>query len=75
MSKLEENLTRLEELTAKMESGDLTLDESLSVFEKGINYLNRVRNQLLEAEQRVQVLLDNGKLEPFTPPPRRGEDE
>ena len=74
MSKLEENLTRLEELTAKMESGDLTLDESLAVFEKGINYLNRVRNQLLEAEQRVQVLLDNGKLEPFTPPPRRGEE-
>lgn len=75
MSKLEENLARLEELTAKMESGDLTLDESLAVFEKGINYLNRVRNQLLEAEQRVQVLLDNGKLEPFTPPPRQGEDE
>lgn len=74
MSKLEENLARLEELTAKMESGDLTLDESLAVFEKGINYLNRVRNQLLEAEQRVQVLLDDGKLEPFTPPPR-GEGE
>jgi len=73
VSKLEENLTRLEELTAKMESGEMPLDESLAIFEKGINYLNKVRHQLLEAEQRVQVLLDNGKLEPFTLPPR-GEE-
>jgi len=73
MSKLEENLARLEELTAKMESGDLPLDESLAIFEKGIHYLNKVRHQLLEAEQRVQVLLENGKLEPFTPPKQEEE--
>ena len=55
--KFEDALTRLEEIVRELESGDLSLDVSLKLFEEGIK-LSRVCNKRLEeAERRVEVLL------------------
>ena len=67
--KFETAMKRLEEIVAKMESGDLPLDESLKLFEEGIK-LSRVLNKKLEeAERKVEVLVKDEKggfrTEPF----------
>jgi exodeoxyribonuclease VII small subunit len=49
-------LKELEALVQLMERGDLTLDESLAQFEKGIALLRGCEAQLKAAEQKVQIL-------------------
>jgi exodeoxyribonuclease VII small subunit len=61
-------LAELEALVERMEQGDLTLDESLRQFERGIQLTRSCQHALQEAEQKVQILLDKGQqqtLEPF----------
>jgi len=54
----ETSLEQLEKLVLQMESGDLSLDESLSQFQQGVE-LTRHCQQLLEnAKQTVEKLLD-----------------
>lgn len=53
----EKKLTRLEEIVTKMESGDLSLEESLKLFEEGIQHSRECHKQLSEAEEKVKVLL------------------
>jgi exodeoxyribonuclease VII small subunit len=53
----EKKLTRLEEIVAKMESGNLTLEESLKLFEEGVKNSRECQKQLTEAEEKVKVLL------------------
>ena len=53
----EKKLTRLEEIVAKMESGDLALEDSLKLFEEGVKLSRECNVQLNEAEQKVKVLL------------------
>ena len=57
-------LEELEALVECMEGGQLSLDESLAAFERGIHLTRRCQQALSEAEQRVQVLLerDDGSL-------------
>lgn len=62
----EDALSQLESIVARLENGDLPLDESLKLFEEGIR-LSRFCNQKLnEAQKKVQVLLkgNGGELEP-----------
>ncbi len=55
--KFEESLARLEQIVKELESGDLSLDVSLKLFEEGIK-LSRICNKRLEeAERRVEILL------------------
>lgn len=54
----EKKLDRLEEIVGKMESGDLSLDQSLKMFEEGIKLSRDCHSQLDEAEQKVQLLLE-----------------
>jgi exodeoxyribonuclease VII small subunit len=49
-------LSELEEIIGKMESGDLSLEESLKFFEKGIKLHRQCHNALSSAEQRISVL-------------------
>jgi len=61
-------LAELEALVEKMEQGDLSLDESLKQFERGVQLTRSCQQALQEAEQKVQVLLEKGgqqTLEPF----------
>lgn len=52
----EASMTELEEVVEKLEAGDVTLDESLELFEKGINLVKSCRNKLDEAEKKVKIL-------------------
>jgi exodeoxyribonuclease VII small subunit len=51
-------LAELEALVAKMEQGDLSLDESLKQFERGVQLTRSCQQALKEAEQKVQILLE-----------------
>ncbi|MGH8583462.1 MAG: exodeoxyribonuclease VII small subunit [Gammaproteobacteria bacterium] len=72
----ERALEELETLVEKMETGELSLEESLQHFERGVSLTKTCQKALSEAEQRVKILLDKeGKpdLAPFTPPPAEGD--
>ncbi|MDY7219707.1 exodeoxyribonuclease VII small subunit [Denitrificimonas sp. JX-1] len=59
----EQSLSDLQALVERLESGDLSLEESLATFEKGIALTRECQSALQDAEQRVQVLLEqNGTL-------------
>ncbi len=65
----EDALAELEQLVERMEQGDITLEESLKSFERGVALTRTCQKALQEAEQKVQILLEkNGQqtLEPFT---------
>lgn len=53
----EQGAARLEEIVAKLESGEATLDESLKLFEEGSKLLGKCGAMLDAAEQKVDVLL------------------
>ncbi len=53
----EKALARLEEIVKKMESGELSLEESLGLFQDGVEYAKTCRELLAEAEYRVEHLL------------------
>jgi exodeoxyribonuclease VII small subunit len=55
--KFEEALERLEAIVQKLESGDLTLEESLKSFEEGTKLATFCNKKLEEAEQMVSVLM------------------
>jgi exodeoxyribonuclease VII small subunit len=54
----EEQLAELEKLVDQLERGDLTLEQSVSLFERGVHLSNACKDQLAAAESRIQVLLD-----------------
>ncbi len=53
----EENMAELEEIAAKLENGDVTLDESLKLFERGIKLSKACQKKLEEAEKKVKILV------------------
>ena len=54
-------LEKLEELVSSMEEGDLSLEDSLQAFEKGIKLTRECQTALKRAEQKVQMLIsENG---------------
>lgn len=75
--KFEDALNRLEKVVSKLEDGDISLEESLKLFEEGIK-LSRFCNQKLdEAEKRVEILLKGKdgvvKTQPFDPSINSGQ--
>lgn len=67
-SLFESSMEELEKLVEQMEQGDISLEESLKAFERGIKLTRTCQQALQEAEQKVQILLEkNGQqtLEPF----------
>ncbi len=64
----EEALEELERIVAQMEQGEISLEDSLKAFERGIHLTRTCQQALQEAEQKVQQLVEkNGtaQLEPF----------
>lgn len=62
---LEESLAQITQLITEMEQGELSLEQSLERFEKGITLIKHSQFILAEAEQKVQILLKkNNKEEP-----------
>ncbi|UNK41518.1 exodeoxyribonuclease VII small subunit [Luteimonas sp. S4-F44] len=54
----ENALGQLEALVERMEGGELSLEESLGAYERGVGLYRRCRQALEEAEQRVRLLSD-----------------
>jgi exodeoxyribonuclease VII small subunit len=66
----EATLAQLEELVARLESGELPLDEALRTFEQGVRMTRECQAALTAAQQKVQQLLqrgDNIVVEDFEP--------
>ncbi len=59
----EQSLNDLEQLVTQMETGELSLDDSLKAFEQGVKLTRECQNILDEAEQKVQILSEqNGEV-------------
>jgi len=55
----EESLTELDTIVQSLEQGELSLEESMALFERGLNLSQLSQVKLQAAEQKVQILLDN----------------
>ncbi|MBW7982089.1 exodeoxyribonuclease VII small subunit [Enterobacillus tribolii] len=63
----EQALGELENIVARLESGDLPLEEALGEFERGVQLARQGQQTLQQAEQRVQILLNDDPSAPLTP--------
>ncbi len=64
----EKSLTELESLVERLEQGDLTLEESLKTFERGVALTRACQAALKQAEKKVEILTTRGGhavVEPF----------
>lgn len=69
----EQALGELETLVSAMESGEMSLEDSLRAFEQGIRLTRECQEALTQAEQKVQLLLsEDGATAPFA---GTGEEE
>jgi len=67
----EQSLDALEQLVEQMERGDLSLEESLSAYERGVGLYRKCQTALEQAELRVRLLSDPqdpASAEPFASP-------
>jgi exodeoxyribonuclease VII small subunit len=62
---LEQSLKDLESLVAELETGELPLEEAMKKFENGIKLTRACQTALKEAEQKVEILLNDSKTEVF----------
>lgn len=53
----EKTIKSLEDLISKMESGKLSLEESINSFETGVRLTNQCRSILEQAQQKIQILM------------------
>ena len=62
--KFEDCLVRLEQIVSQLEAGNLSLEDSLKVFEEGIGLARHCAKYLADAEHRIEVLAkdDTGAL-------------
>ncbi len=63
-------LSRLEALVARLERGDLPLEEALATFEEGVALSRRCSERLEAAERRIEILVGEGaqQARPFEEP-------
>ena len=63
--KFETALEELEQVVEQLESGDLSLEDSLAAFEKGVGLVKLCNQKLTEVEKKVELLVKDmeGKLQ------------
>ena len=64
----EQAMQRLEDIVKKMEEGNVSLDNALELFEKGVNLIKLCQKKISSAEQKVALLIQDSQdifLEPF----------
>ncbi len=70
----EASLDELEKVVKELEAGDLPLERSIELFEKGMDLSDTCRKQLEDAETRVEMLIrKEGKIAGRAVPPRKTE--
>ena len=62
---LEETFIQLEEIIAKLEQPEVTLDDSFALYQKGMEKLKSCNTMLDEVEKKMQILTADGTLEDF----------
>jgi exodeoxyribonuclease VII small subunit len=60
----ESALTELEAIVKNLEDGNLTLEKSLELFERGVELSRYCHARLEAAERRLEVLTERGEVEP-----------
>ena len=66
-------IAELESIVKKLEDGDLPLETSLQLYERGVQLSRFCHSSLEEAERRIEVLNERGELKPA--PAALGEDD
>ena len=61
----EASLKKLEGLVEQMESGELSLEASLKIFEEGIKLTRECQKSLKEVEQKVSLLMEKNGEQPY----------
>ena len=59
----ETSLTELETIVTRLERGDLALEESLGLFERGVELSRACHARLEDAERRIEILNERGQLQ------------
>ncbi len=67
-------LAELDLLVKKLEDGDLSLEQSLALYERGVQLSRFCHTKLEEAERRVEILTERGELKP-APASLVGDDD
>ena len=71
MASFEDSLKKLESIVDRLEKGDLSLEESLKLFEEGVGLSAVCKRELEAAEGKVEMLIKQRdgslKAEPFPP--------
>ena len=60
-------IAELEAIVKKLEEGDLPLEKSLELYERGVQLSRFCHARLEDAERRIEVLNDRGELKPAPP--------
>ena len=71
----ESALTELETIVKSLEDGNLTLEKSLELFERGVELSRYCHKRLEAAERRLEVLTERGRVEPAPEALTAAEDE
>lgn len=71
MKSFEENLSRLEELTANIRKQDISLEDALASFEEGIKLAKTLEKDIEKIEGKIQILMNQPvKADPSSPVPQ-----
>lgn len=62
---IEEAFLKLDETITKLESGDISLEDSLKAYEEGMKYIHACNASIDLAEKKVMVIRENGELDEF----------
>lgn len=71
----EQSLGELENLVQSLESGDLTLDQALAAFEKGVRLTRECQQTLNDAEQKIETLIKSREADAPSSPDGAQENE
>lgn len=62
----EAGMSELEALTARLETGDMTLDETMKTYEKGVTLAAQLKRQLEDSRKRIeQIDPETAEITPF----------
>ena len=60
-------IAELDGIVRKLEEGDLSLEQSLALYERGVQLSRFCHTRLEDAERRIELLTDRGELKPAPP--------
>ena len=71
----ESAIAELEKIVKTLEEGDLALEKSLELYERGVQLSRFCHSRLEEAERRIEILNDRGEVRPAPPTLGQTDDD